>query len=126
MYILLYHSVSRLPRERLPQHGLEPVGLPHHPEVARMRAIGRGFGVVAEQVVTGEIVETFDAVFLERVKARAQRGVVVGVGFGERWENPRVGLPPILHQHDRCGGSRRADLLDQRHAFKRHGRGVPD
>ena len=78
-------EVSPVPGERLPQVRLEAVGLPHHPEVARRRAIGRGLGIVAEQVIAGEVVETGDAVFRERGRARPSRGVIVGVERGERW-----------------------------------------
>lgn len=66
---------------RRPQHRLEDVGLAHEAEVVGVGGVGGAFGVVAVEMVAGDVTEFGDAFFLELVVGSAEGGVVVVVEF---------------------------------------------
>ena len=63
----------------LANHRLEDIRLPHETEVAGVGGIGGAFGIVAVEVVAGDVVQILHALFLQRLVGRLEGGMVVGV-----------------------------------------------
>src|SRR5437016_1925132 len=102
--------------ERGAQDGLENVCLANETQVVRMRTVGRAFAVIAQQIVSTNIIQSGHALLLEFFETLTQGGVIVRVKLMKRGENPRVGVTSIFDEHDGGGRMGRAQLSDQRRA----------
>lgn len=105
---------------RRPQHRLEDVGLAHEAEVVGVGGVGGAFGVVAVEMVAGDVTEFGDAFFLELVVGSAEGGVVVVVEFLFAGSDPVIGEATVFDEDDGGVGAGGAELFHERHAFGRH------
>ena len=87
-----------------PQHGFEYFRLSQESEIVGVRAIRRALRIVAQQVVTTNVIQPRHPLFLELVEAFAQRRVIVRVMLIEVGADPRIGLAPIFDENDRSSG----------------------
>ena len=78
-----------------------------------MRPVGGTLGVVAEQRISGNVVELREPFLFQRLEALPQRGVIFRVELLLLGPDPRVGEAAIFHQYDRRIGPCLAQQRDQ-------------